>query len=86
MPTRISIGVSNQRAVTPSMARRPELMKPVCSATPIPSMATSTTPMGWKWAKVFTMEEKNNTRDSPDNWFTMASGSPVRGSLTPQSP
>ena len=86
MPTRMIIGVSSQCAVTFIMARRPVLIKPVCSATPMPSMATRTTPMGWKCAKFCTIAEKNAASEAPDNWLTTASGSPVRGSITPQSP
>ena len=59
MPTMITIGVSSHRAVTAIMERRAVLMKPVCSATPMPSIATSTTPIGWNWTKVFTILEKN---------------------------
>lgn len=40
------MGVSSQWAVTRSMARRALFMKPLCSATPMPSIATSTTPIG----------------------------------------
>ena len=46
MPTRMTIGVSSFAGVTFSRERIAELMNPVCSATPMPSIATSTTPTG----------------------------------------
>ena len=51
------MGVNSHLAVTPSNALSAELMKPVCSATPMPSMATSTTPTGWKCTKLVTMTD-----------------------------
>ncbi len=46
MPTSTTIGESSHFAVTLSSERIAVLMKPVCSATPMPSIATSTTPIG----------------------------------------
>ena len=40
------MGVNNFMGVTFRRARIAEFMKPVCSATPMPSIATSTTPTG----------------------------------------
>ncbi len=44
--TRISIGVRSFFGVKLSMDLSTALIKPVCSATPTPSRATSTTPSG----------------------------------------
>ena len=82
MPTRITIGVSSDGGVTLSNDRIAELMKPVCSATPMPSIATSTTPTGWKWEKLVTMTDRNSVNADAVSRLLMTSGSLVRGSMT----
>ena len=54
-------------------------MKPVFSATPTPSSATSTTPRGGNPVNVGTRLTMNAVSAVPVNWFAMRSGSPVRG-------
>ncbi len=82
MPTRMTIGVSNTAGVTFSSERMAELIKPVCSATPIPSIATSTTPTGWKCEKFVTMTDRNSVIAEPASRLLMTNGAPVRGSTT----
>ena len=52
-----SMGVTAAGEVMFSSAFRPVRMKPAWSATPMPSMASSTTPKGWKPTKVPTMSD-----------------------------
>jgi hypothetical protein len=52
------------------MALSTALTKPLCSATPTPSRATSTTPSGWKPVKVWTMSERNVAIAGPVSWLT----------------
>ncbi len=85
MPTKITMGVRRERVVTDSSARKPALMKPVASATPMPSIATSTTPSGWNLTKVSTIADMKPVSDSPDSMLTTASGLPVRGSTAANS-
>jgi hypothetical protein len=68
--------------VTDSTARSPALMKPVCSATPRPSIATSTTPSGAKLTKVRTMSAMKAVKLVPASRFLMLIASPVRGSTS----
>ena len=84
MPTAITAGVSSTRGVTASIARRAALMKPVCSATPRPSIATSTTPNGAKLTKVCTIVAMNAVRLAPLSRLTIWTGSPLRGSISPK--
>ncbi|MCR6626352.1 MAG: hypothetical protein NVV67_08815 [Pseudoxanthomonas sp.] len=81
MPTRISIGVSSVRGVTDRILRSTALMKPVCSATPSPSIATSTTPNGGKLTNVRTSPAMNAVKDVPASWFATSMGWPERGSM-----
>ena len=69
MPTRMTIGVSSDGGVTLSSERIAALIKPVCSATPIPSIATRTTPTGWKCEKFVTMTDRNSVNDEPVRRF-----------------
>ena len=62
---RISIGVSRLLGVKPRISRRPVLMKPVFSATPTPSSATSTTPNGANPVNVVTSRAMNVASASP---------------------
>ena len=78
----MTIGVSSDAGVTFSSERIAALMKPVCSATPIPSIATSTTPTGWKCEKLVTMTDRNSVNDDPVSRFWIRSASPERGSTT----
>ena len=80
MPTAISAGVSSIFGVTVSAARRAAEMKPVCSATPRPSMATSTTPSGGKVTKVLTIAAMKPVSEAPASRFLISMGLPVRGS------
>src|SRR5690606_38293958 len=80
MPTAISIGVSSIFGVTDRIARSAALMKPVCSATPRPSIATSTTPSGAKLTKVRTMSAMNVVKLVPASRLRIWMGSPLRGS------
>ena len=57
-------------------------MKPVFSATPTPSSATSTTPRGGNPVNVGTRLTMNSVSAVPVNWFAMRSGSPVRGCVS----
>ena len=82
MPTRITIGVSSDGGVTFSSERMAELMNPVCSATPMPSIATSTTPTGWKCEKFVTITDRNSVNEDPVSRLLMTSGASVRGSTT----
>jgi hypothetical protein len=66
--------------VTLSIARRAALMKPVCSATPRPSIATSTTPSGGKFTKVLTISAVKPVRLAPASRFLTWIGWPLRGS------
>ena len=77
-----SMGVSRLFAVTPSSSLRPVLMKPVFSATPTPSSATSTTPRGGNPVNVGTRLTMNSVSAVPVNWFATRSGSPVRGCVS----
>ena len=65
MPTRITIGVSRRLGVTFSSPRIAVVMKPECSATPMPSIATSTTPTGPKVMKRVTISAMKVTKLSP---------------------
>ena len=56
-------------------------MKPVCSATPRPSIATSTTPSGGKLTNVATICAMKPVRLVPASWLTTRIGSPLRGSM-----
>ena len=60
-------------------------MKPVFSATPTPSSATSTTPRGANPVKVGTSCTMKVVRAVPVNWLAMRSGSPVRGFVSANS-
>ena len=82
MPTAISAGVSSTRGVTDIAARSTALMNPVCSATPRPSIATSTTPSGGKLVNVPTIFDMKAVSDSPASWFLICTGWPVRGSIS----
>ena len=82
MPTAISAGVSRKRGVTAIAARNPALMNPVCSATPRPSIATSTTPSGGKLVKVETMVAMKAVSDSPASMLRISMGLPLRGSIS----
>ena len=79
----MTIGVNSFAGVTFSSERIAELMKPVCSATPIPSMATSTTPTGWKCEKFVTISDRNSVIALGASRLLMTSGSFDRGSITP---
>ncbi|OHE87121.1 MAG: hypothetical protein A2579_00055 [Lysobacterales bacterium RIFOXYD1_FULL_69_11] len=84
MPTAITAGVSSMRGVTASIARSAALMKPVCSATPRPSIATSTTPKGAKLTNVCTIVAMKAVRLAPLSRLTICTGSPLRGSISPK--
>ena len=60
-------------------------MKPTCSATPMPSMATSTTPSGWKLTKVWTRSPRNFVSAAPVSRLLTTSGMPLRGSMAVNS-
>ena len=60
-------------------------MKPVFSATPTPSSATSTTPSGANPVKVGTSWTMKVVSAVPVNWLAMRSGSPVRGCVSANS-
>jgi len=75
------MGVSSMRGVTDRILRSTALMKPVCSATPRPSIATSTTPNGGKLTKVFTSPAMKPVSDVPATWLTIWMGWPERGSM-----
>ena len=60
-------------------------MKPVFSATPTPSSATSTTPKGANPVKVGTSCTMKVARAVPVSWLAMRIGSPVRGSSSANS-
>ena len=82
MPTSITIGVNNHSLVAFNNERIAELMKPVCSATPIPSIATRTTPSGWKCTKLVTRTDRNSVIAEGASRLLMTSASPERGSST----
>jgi hypothetical protein len=48
----------------------------------MPSIATSTTPTGWKCEKLVTMTDRNSVNDEPVSRFWIVSASPERGSIT----
>lgn len=79
--TKIIEGVSNFLGVTLSINLRPVLIKPECSATPTPSIATSTTPSGAKPVNVFTIEDKKVANESLASMLLIIMASPVRGSI-----
>ena len=79
--TKIIDGVKSCLGVTFNINLRPVLIKPECSATPTPNIATSTTPSGAKPVKVFTIEDKKVARESPANRLFTTMASPVRGSI-----
>ena len=54
-------------------------MKPVFSATPTPSSATSTTPNGANPVNVVTSRAMNVASASPVSWFWIRTGSSVTG-------
>ena len=60
----------------------PVVMKPECSATPMPSMATSTVPTGPKVTKFVTMPIRKDVTPDPVSWLMITIGSPERGSMT----
>ena len=60
-------------------------MKPVFSATPTPSSATSTTPRGTNSVNVSTISTMNVAKAVPVSWLAMRSASPVRGSVSANS-
>ena len=78
----MTIGVSRNFGVTFSSERIAELMKPVCSATPMPSIATSTTPTGWKCEKFVTMTDRNSVMAPGASRLLITSGALERGSMT----
>ena len=82
MPTPISTGVSSNLGVTARILRSPALMKPVYSATPSPSIATSTTPSGGKVTKVLTIFAMKSVRAAGASRFLISIGAPVRGSMS----
>jgi hypothetical protein len=69
MPTRISTGVISFSEVNESSRLSAAFTSPVCSATPTPRRATSTTPRGWKPVKVVTMFAMNVAMAVPVSWF-----------------
>ena len=73
------MGVRKRAGVTLSNFFRPVLMKPDCSATPTPSMATSTMPSGAKPVKVVTMLARNSASPAPVSRLLTTTASPVRG-------
>lgn len=79
MPTAIRAGVSSTRGVTAIAERSPALMKPLCSATPSPSIATSTTPSGGKLVKVETIVAMNAVSDPPASMLRISMACPLRG-------
>ena len=81
MPTKITAGVSSDFGVTASAERSAALMKPVCSATPRPSIATSTTPSGGNDTKVCTICAMNPVKLAPDSRLFTTIGLPLRGSM-----
>src|SRR6056297_538194 len=75
----MTIGVSSRAEVTASTRLRAAFTKPVCSATPTPSSATSTTPSGAKLVNVDTMLVRKAAISVPLSWLTTRIGSPVAG-------
>ena len=69
-----SAGASSRRGVTRSSTLSPAVMKPECSATPTPSMATSTMPSGGNSTKVFTIRARNCVSAAGASWFTTRIG------------
>ena len=76
--------MSRNLGVTLRIERRPALMKPVYSATPRPSMATSTTPSGGKVTKVVTIFEMNSVRLTGASKFLISMAWLERGSISPK--
>ncbi len=58
------------------------LKYPASSATPTPSIATSTTPRGAKPVKMLTMFDRKYARADPLSRLTTRIGSPDRGSIS----
>jgi hypothetical protein len=79
-----STGVSSILGVTLIRLFKPALMKPVCSATPRPSIATSTTPSGGKSVNVFTIFERKPASASPLSWLFTWMG--AEEMISPASP
>ena len=67
MATSKSMGVSSHAGVTRNSALTAALIKPVWSATPTPSMATSTTPNGGNSVKFLTSRVRKVARAGPES-------------------
>jgi hypothetical protein len=63
------------------MRFKPALIKPECSATPTPNMATKTTPNGAKPVNIVTILDRKSARLSPVNRLLTTTASPLLGSI-----
>src|SRR5699024_11955184 len=82
MATKINIGVRSFFGVICNIDFNPALIKPECSATPTPNMATKTIPKGANPVKVVTIFDKKSAKAELVNKLLISIASPVVGSIS----
>ncbi len=79
MPTHTTVGVSHAFGAFTTSARIVTPIRPLASATPIPSIATSTVPSGANPVKLRTVSVRMRRMPSVESRFTAASVLPSDG-------